>query len=344
MNLYNNDGYLDIPKIRQLQHEKKLPFCFIWGGRGTGKTYGILKDYYETDTRFVLLRRTQTQIDIVMNEQYSPWKPINEDLGCNITSKPVTKNQYGFYDQGPDPEADARFIGYGMALSTISNLRGFSGSDITDIFYDEFIPERHERPIKFEAEALLNAYETINRNRELKGKDPVYMLCAANSNDLANVYFIELNLVTIATRLYESGNDIYIDNERGILLVNVTHSPISARKKDTALYRLSGESAFSKMSLENDFSKEEIGRIKSERLSEYKPVVTVGELTVYKSKHRNEYYCSTHRSGSVPVYGSGKMDLKRFQKVYYWLWHSYLDNRVIFENYLTQRLFEMYFT
>ena len=46
-----------------------------------------------------------------------------------------------------------------MALSTVSNLRGFDMSDCTLLIYDEFIPEPHERPLKNEAAALFNAYE-----------------------------------------------------------------------------------------------------------------------------------------------------------------------------------------
>ena len=92
-----------------------------------------------------------------------------------------------------------------LALSTISNVRGFDATDRDVLIYDEFIPERHERPIKDEATAFFNAIETIQRNRELEGKDPLTVLCLANANELANPLFIELKLVKRAMALIRKG-------------------------------------------------------------------------------------------------------------------------------------------
>ena len=39
MNLYTADGYADMSAIYNID----VPFIFVIGGRGTGKTYGILK-------------------------------------------------------------------------------------------------------------------------------------------------------------------------------------------------------------------------------------------------------------------------------------------------------------
>ena len=92
--------------------------------------------------------------------------------------------------------------GYTSALSTFSNLRGFDGSNIKILLYDEFIPERHERLIKNEADAFFNVYETINRNRELQGGPPLIALCLSNSNSLASPIFTALNLVKTLERMH----------------------------------------------------------------------------------------------------------------------------------------------
>lgn len=55
MSIYLDNGYVDIEKIVNYN----LPFNFIVGGRGTGKTYGALKYAYEYNIRFMLMRRTQ---------------------------------------------------------------------------------------------------------------------------------------------------------------------------------------------------------------------------------------------------------------------------------------------
>jgi hypothetical protein len=194
MNIYQDSGYIDIRKILSLG----LPFIFLVGGRATGKTYGSLKVVIEDDIRFIYMRRTQTQADLINKPEFSPYKSLNTDLGWNIGTESISKYNAGFYRQ---VEEDGRMIsqgsplGYTCALSTVSNIRGFDASDVELQIYDEFIPEKHERPIKEEGKALLNSYETINRNRELNGKKPVQLLCMANANDLANPVFMELGLV-----------------------------------------------------------------------------------------------------------------------------------------------------
>ena len=82
--------------------------------------------------------------------------------------------------------------------------------------FDEFIPERHERPIKNEGAAFLNAYETMNRNRELQGYKPIQTLCLANANDLGNPIFMELGLVSRAMRMQQTGKTMSLLRDRGI--------------------------------------------------------------------------------------------------------------------------------
>ena len=173
---YPDSGYVNIGGILC----EGYPFNFVCGGRGTGKTYDALRMARKNNRKFILLRRTQTQADTISNPKFSVFKPLNDDEGWNIQPEKVGDHLKAFVDE------DENIIGYVFALSTLSNMRGFDASDVELIIYDEFIPEKHERPIKNEAEALWNAYETINRNRELKGQAPVQHLCLANANDIRN--------------------------------------------------------------------------------------------------------------------------------------------------------------
>ena len=166
MSIYLDNGYLDIEKILNY----KVPFNFIVGGRGTGKTYGALKTAYLNEIRFILMRRTQAQCDLINKPEFNPYKTICADLSLDISVKPISKYNAKIYENiGEDAE---KTLGYTCALSTISSLRGFDASDCILLVYDEFIPEKHERALKHEGAAFLNAYETINRNRELQGRDP----------------------------------------------------------------------------------------------------------------------------------------------------------------------------
>lgn len=330
MNIYLDSGYLDISKIRSTG----CPFILIVSGRGIGKTYGVLERQIIEREKTIYMRRTQTQVDIIATPEYSPFKELNIDHHWNIQIKSTAKNLFSYYDIDKNNE----LLGHICALSTFKNLRGFSASDIELLFYDEFIAEKHEHPIKCEADAFFNAYETINRNRELKGLKPLQAMCASNSNDLANPIFMELGIVNRAEKMIKNNSEFWIDKERGICLVMPCHSPISKRKTDTALYRLTKGLAFSKMSLNNEFSSEEIGRIASRPLAEYKPVVSVGEICVYQHKSNRTYYVSTHKTGSPPQYGTGETERARFRRAYCWLWDEYLCNNIEFEQYLCEIL------
>jgi hypothetical protein len=337
MNIYQESGYIDIRKILSTN----VPFIFIVGGRATGKTYTSLKTVIEDSIKFIYMRRTQSQADMINKPQFSPYKVLNTDFKWNIGVESISKYNAGFYHQ---EEQDGKLIcvgsplGYTCALSTVSNMRGFDASDVDLLLYDEFIPEKHERPIKNEGAAFLNAYETINRNRELTGRKPLQVLCLANANDLANPIFMELHLVRKAEQMRRKGQEIYIDRDRGIALFILDKSPISQKKKTTALYRLTMGSNFEKMSLDNDFSGEEIGRISSRPLAEYRPIVSIGEICIYEHKSKHEYYVSTHITGSPPAFGTGDTERARFRRIYQWVWAEYMENNIEFEEYLCEIL------
>ena len=343
MRLYDSNGYVNIPEI--LKHE--AVFIFIYGGRGTGKTYGALKEMKEGDHKFIYMRRLQSQTDIVKKDNMQPYKTLNDDMGWTVRPFPVNKYLSAFYDSTTNeegkiiPEGDQR--GLLTSLSTFSNLRGVDRSDIDTIIMDEFIPELNERPIKGEADALFNAYETINRNRELKGEEPVKLLCLANSNRIDNPLFMELNLVRKAEKIRKEGKEYLYDPKRKMLLIDLYKSKISEEKSDTALYQLTKGTEFYEMAIRNSFINEERGRIETRPIKEYKPVVSIGEITVYKHKSRKEYYVTTFKSGSPDTYTTGEKDRERFKKAYFYLWSAYMKRMVVFEEYMSEILFDKYF-
>ena len=336
MGIYLSSGYVDIEKILSY----KLPFNFIVGGRATGKTYGALKTLYQTDTRFMLMRRTQAQCDLINKPEFNPYKVICSDLGVDIRVRSISKYNSLIYESlGDDAE---KILGYTCALSTISSMRGWDASDCKVLLYDEFVPERHERALKAEGSAFANAYESISRNREIQGKEPLQALCLANAFNIANPIFLEFGLVGICERMKAKGQELYINRERGILIALLDKSKISQQKKDTALYRVAG-GAFADMALANDFSYNDASDIKSRSLKEYRLLCSIGEISIYKHKSERRYYISEHRTGTAPEYKSDEVGLKRYQKNHgLILYSAYMRGNVQFENMLTKSLFELY--
>lgn len=340
MNLFLKSGYLDMARIININ----TPWVCVIGARGTGKTYGAIKYALDSGMPFIFMRRTQTQIDLIKNDSFSPFQAIDPTIVVRNINKNLTGVYRGEFDSEKQKlEPVGAPIGYLLALTTVSNIRGFDASGIDLIIYDEFIGEKHERAIKNEGNAVLNAYETINRNRELQGKDPVKMILLANSNDLVNPLFVDLKLVKIAEKLQRSKENVYINNDRGISLVMVKDSPISRKKQQTALYKLAGDGDFSAMALSNDFVEDIGDNIKPMPITEYKPLVFVGELSIYQHKSRREVYVTDHRNGTAEEIDASDIGLARFRKNYYWIWLMYLQRKVIFESYIHQKIFEKYY-
>ena len=335
MSIYLDNGYLNIEKILSYN----MPFNFVVGGRGTGKTYGTLKTAYDENMRFILMRRTQAQCDLINKPEFNPFKALNNDTGSKALVKSISKYNAKIIEES---EEDEKILGYTCALSTIANMRGFDASDVELLIYDEFIPEKHERAIKNEGSAFLNAYETINRNREMQGKKPLQVLCLANAFNIANPIFLELGLVGRCEKMKNSGQELFIDKERGVLVVLLQKSKISKAKADTALYRLSSGS-YAEMALSNDFVYNNTDNIKSKALKEFKLICTVGEISIYKHKSKRLFYVSEHRTGSAPVYKSDEINLQRYRKNHgLTLYSAYMRNNVICESLLTKSLFELY--
>ena len=335
MKIFYESGYVNMGGILA----EGFPFTFVVGARGTGKTFDVLDNSAENDITFLYMRRTQAQCDLINKPEFSPFKPINEKKNLDIKVKSISHYNGMFYSEIGDK---IKPIGYTAALSTIANMRGFSAEQVKRFIYDEFIKEKHEKPLKKEAEAFFNAYETVNRNRELDGLPPLQACLMANSNDISNPIFEELKLIKIADKLQRSGQMVWSDDRRGILLIMLSNSPISQKKKNTALYRLTNGSEFSAMALENDFNIYR-GHIKPRPIIEYVPVCSIGELYIYKHKSNKRLYCTTYKTGtfkkSYGIYDSDKM---RYKEVFYHHIDLYIENRIDFEDVLAEKLFLKY--
>lgn len=274
MKLYTKQGYLNVEGLLR----QSFTFNFLIGGRGTGKTYGALQYIRNNRLKVFFIRRQQTQIDIISKPEFNPFKAVDS----SITVETASKYHSTFVRDG-EP------IGYAAALSTFAKIRGFDASDIDIMFYDEFIPELHERPIKNEAAALFNAYETVNRNRELQGQPPVILLCAANSNRIDNPILQGFNLLPELEKLIRSGKEVYTDRQRSVLLAYLQNSPISAEKSETALYKAVAGTNYADMSIKNKFGFS-ADRIRSHDLQQYRIMVKIGNLGVYVSRQGSAVY------------------------------------------------------
>lgn len=299
MKLYTKAGYLNVEGLLR----QSFCFNFLIGGRGTGKTFGALQHIRNNNLKVFFIRRQQTQIDIISKPEFNPFKAVDKEITVETASK-----YHSVFIRND------KVIGYAAALSTFAKIRGFDASDVDIMFYDEFIPELHERPIKNEAAALFNAYETVNRNRELSGKPPVILLCAANSNRLDNPVLQGFNLLPDLEKLIRTGKELFTDRSRSILLAYLQHSPISDEKENTALYRALKGNNFSEMSIKNRFGFS-ADRIRSKDLTQFKIMARIGNIGVYVSRQGGaSFYVRQTKETAKYQYKDNEDGIKQFRR------------------------------
>ena len=86
-NLFLENGYVDMARII----EQKYPFILMTGARGTGKTYGALKYVIEHKMKFIYMRRTKLQADVISSPEMSPFAPVCDDMSVSLEMDKISK-------------------------------------------------------------------------------------------------------------------------------------------------------------------------------------------------------------------------------------------------------------
>ena len=330
--IYDTKGWVNWDYIL----DQPSSFISVVGARGVGKTYGIFKKLIKEKKKFIYLRRLKSQLDQCGKLEGNPFKKINEDTSSDI--KPFSS---GGIISFREVDKNGSIIAVGVALSVVANVRGIDFSDYDYIVFDEFIASSGERPIKNEFSAFLNFYETVNRNRELEGKNAVKCIMLGNANTLINPYFSSWHFMKTAVRMITGGQMVWRSADQTRMIILLLHSPISEKKKDTALYQNANED-FIQMALDNAFKTDET-KIKSEPLKEYNHIVSVGELGIYRHKSERKYYVSATQAAQ-PYYDAFGIGLKMFQQDFYMLRvHYMISKNVWFESFELEVIFRELF-
>lgn len=322
----------------------KFPFQLFIGGRGTGKTYSALNGAVENGSKFIFMRRTANEMDLMIDNQFgeegaNPFKPINRNRGCNLGFKRIVKNLAGIYErineEGKEIATGAP-VGYAVALSTVSTIRGIDFSECTDLFYDEFIPEKHVKKLKSEGTAFLNAYETINRNREIEGRAPMRAWLLANSNDIYNELFKELGIVSDVEKMISKGlQHKYYDNRGLAIHILESSKEFVDKKSDTALYRLTRGSQFYDMALGNTFSYNDFSYIEYRNIHKgWYPICGYDDATIFRKKGERILYVSYSNAQCKRYNISDEASKRNFiQNHKMMLYSNFIKGNIIFESF-----------
>lgn len=327
--IYDKQGWVNWDYIIS----QDAAFIMVVGARGVGKTYGVMKYCIKHDIPFIYLRRLKTQLELCASVDGNPFNKLNTDLEMNI--RPQSTRAGVVFADGE------KTIALGVALSTVANVRGFDYSRFNMIIFDEAIASDGERPIPKEFNVFLNFYETVNRNRELTGQDPVRCILLGNANRLTNPYFSGWHFMKTALNMIRGRQMVWFSADRSRMMIMLLDSRISNRKKDTALYKNAGKD-FSMMALDNAFRTDGTN-IRSMPIREFNHLVSIGDIGIYRHKSERLYYVSflTRGENTYDAYGMG---LKMFQQDFYNLRLFYLINKIVyFENYEAELIFRELF-
>lgn len=298
LNLYEEDGWINIPSISSLNTN----FNILIGPRQVGKTYGTLKHLIYAGKKFIFMRRTPTELDTCLKGSTSTFQSLS--LDCNFEYKVENDSQYirriDFYEPGAEKPFNSAIA---LALTSVSKIRGFSGVEYTDLVYDEFIPEVTVKRMRGEGDAFVNAYITINGNRELKGRRALRCWLLANSNDLYSPVLAELGLTEKVEHMVKKNQEYTYMEHRGCLIAMPRSEKITSKRRETALYRLTGTgTASAKMALDNDFSYNNFSDVIPMDLSEMNCIFEICGMFVWQGKvDKLQYYVCYKKAGDPKV-------------------------------------------
>ena len=290
--------WYDISEAR----EKFRAFNFIIGGRGIGKTYSAIDYIINQNEPFLYMRNTDVQLQESATSFGNPFKRWNSDHGRNVILS-CEKKHYIIRE-------DEKLLGYGAALSTFANLRGVDLSEVKTVLFDEFC---ERRPLAFKQfDAFANFYETVNRNRELLGEEPLKVLLLSNAQKLDNPILAGYGIIPVIEKMLAAGKRETVAPHYYIAL---PESEISEAKRVTANYALTKESYFNKEALDNKFAYDSFLGVGKKPLKEYLPVCAVDGIYIYRHKNTGRYYACQSQAVNVRAF-STKDSKGLFMRVY----------------------------
>lgn len=216
---------------------------YIFGGRGTGKTFGFTeyatKHFKKTGRKFVYVRRYKKEFKRIKN--FFDDVKIHSEY-CKDIEFDVKGGQ-----QGAEFWIDGNLAGYGIVLATSQFYKGMSFEGVDMILFDEFIIEKGViRYLPDEVHTLLNLYETIARpgTREYECK----LLLFGNTVSMHNPYTTAFDL-----KLPKKGKSFIIDSTGDIMVEVVPDRGVEELKNASRFYGAVKKTGYGDYAIKNKF-------------------------------------------------------------------------------------------
>ena len=290
----------------------------IIGGRGIGKTYSALSYIVENGEPFIYLRNTDVQLQECCGDFGNPFKRLNKDFGWNISMS--MQKQHANIIQGD------KIIGYGCALSTFKNLRSVDLSDVKIVVFEEFIETRKLTFDQFKA--FTHFYETVNRNRDIMGEDPLKVIFLSNSQSLNNPILIGYDLVGQIENMIKHKQQKY---KRGDIFLLLPESEISELKAQTEHYKSLKNTRMYDEIINNKFANDSFyGIVSHKPMREYKPLCKIDNIYIWVHKYTLKKYACYIQAVNIPEFNSKDTGLAFYRNYGKMLYMDYVAGSLEF--------------
>lgn len=328
-------------------------WCYlIWSKRGPGKTYSTLRYCIEEGIKFVFMKRTIDDVNLMCSRMegtldpddndLSPFSPLNRDFNWNIYPFTISsKGLAGFYhgEVGEDGKLHpvGNLLGWIVACSAVTKFKGFSMDGADFLIFDEFIPKPWERINKKEGDSVLDMYETISRDRIKRGRKELKLICLANATSLNNPMFNTLDVVDIAAQMDIEERE-YTYTEDGTLLHFIQGNfDTDEEKPKTGIQKRMADTPWGVMAYGGHFGYNDFTNIGRTSLKGFHPVCSLSykKDNFYIYMKDGFYYMCKSKHNSNNVYNLNREnDQKKFYIDYSLdLREACIDGKMLFESF-----------
>lgn len=342
-------------------------WCYlIWSKRGPGKTYSTLRMCIEDSKKFVFMKRTIEDVNLMCSRMeasedpndndLSPFSPLNRDFNWNIypfiiSSRGLAAFYHGEVGDDGKLHPVGNLLGWIVACSAVTKFKGFSMDAADYLIFDEFIPKPWDRINKKEGDSVLDMYETISRDRIKRGKKELKLICLANATSLNNPMFNTLDVVDIAAEMDITDRE-YTYTEDGTLLHFIQGDfDITEETVKTGIQKRMEGTQWGVMAYGGHFGYNDFSSIGRTSLKGYKPVCSCSykKDNFYIYMKDGQYYMCKSRHNSDKIYNLNRENDQKlfFQEEVMELREACIEGKMIFETFTMYDLivnYKKYFT
>lgn len=330
----DENGYLSYEKMMKLSRN----FNFVIGARGLGKTCQTKEHILHSDTPILYVRRFKVQAGLQCSDDGDFTKDFMFPMAIFDWSEKYGIGKVYLTESDVENQKPSVII---VSLSTFQNLTGVDLTNVYTVVFDEFIPQKGDRPLKHEFQAYKNIMEIVYRNRPFEDTEKIKVWFYGNSNAISSNILLGYKLIETVYKMVHKSIE-YATPTDGIALFIPLDSPVSQRKAKNAFYRNLPDNR-ANMELRNAFSDLDDSHVCHKNLKEYNHEILLPCFSISRAKGDdwdNFYITKPLKAKPFCTYANTETDLEKWQTVGKKYFKSaFMRGKISFASYEVQTMF-----